>query len=156
MERTLIILKPDAVQRALVGQIIARFEAKGLKILGLKMIRIAPELAERLYEAHRGKDFYEPLLRYITSSPVVVMVLGGAEAVDVVRRMMGSTFGADAEPGTIRGDLAVSRRYNLVHGSDSRAAAEREIGLFFSADELLEYERSGEGWIYDLAGPEPV
>lgn len=156
MQRTLVIFKPDAVQRGLVGRLLARFEAKGFQIAALKMMRISRRLAEELYAVHRGKDFYEPLLGYISAGPVVVMVLVGGGAIDVVRRMMGATFGADAETGTIRGDLGLSRRFNLVHGSDSPEAAQREIGLFFGPEELLEYDRSVEGWIYDLSGPEPI
>jgi len=156
MQRSLVILKPDAVQRGLVGQIIGRLEAKGLKLTAMKMMQISRELAERHYAVHRGKDFYPRLIDYITSAPVVVMALEGAGAVDVVRRMMGATFGYDAEPGTIRGDLGLSRRFNLVHGSDSPEAAEKEIGLFFSPDDVLDYGRDGDGWIYDMTGPEPV
>jgi len=156
MQRSLVILKPDAVQRGLVGQIVGRFEAKGLKLTAMKMMQISRELAERHYAVHRGKDFYPPLIDYITSSPVVVMVLEGAGAVDVVRRMMGTTFGYDAEPGTIRGDMGLSRRFNLVHGSDSPEAADKEIALFFSPGEVLDYRRDGDGWIYDMSGPEPV
>jgi nucleoside-diphosphate kinase len=156
MQRSLVILKPDAVQRGLVGQIVGRFEAKGLKLAAMKMMQISRELAERHYGVHRGKDFYPPLIDYITSAPVVVMVLEGAGAVDVVRRMMGTTFGYDAEPGTIRGDLGLSRRLNLVHGSDSPEAADKEIPLFFSPGEVLDYRRDGDGWIYDMSGPDPV
>jgi len=156
MQRSLVILKPDAVQRGLVGQIVGRFEAKGLKLTAMKMMQISRELAERHYAVHRGKDFYPRLIDYITSAPVVVMVLEGAGAVDVVRRMMGTTFGYDAEPGTIRGDMGLSRRFNLVHGSDSPEAADKEIALFFSPGEVLDYRRDGDGWIYDMSGPEPV
>ena len=156
MQKSLVILKPDAVQRGLVGQIVGRFEAKGLKLTAMKMMQISRELAERHYAVHRGKDFYPALIDYITSAPVVVMVLEGAGVVDVVRRMMGTTFGYDAETGTIRGDLALSRRFNLIHGSDSPEAADKEIALFFSPDELLDYQRDGDGWIYDMSGPEPV
>lgn len=156
MQRSLVILKPDAVQRGLIGQIIGRFEAKGLKLNAMKMMHISRELAERHYAVHRGKDFYPPLIDYITSAPVVVMVVEGSGGVDVIRRMMGATFGYDAEMGTIRGDLALSRRFNLVHGSDSPEAADKEIALFFSPDELLEYRRDGDRWVYDMGGPKPV
>lgn len=148
MERTLILLKPDAVQRGLVGAILARFEAKGLKPVALKMMRISPELAERHYAAHKGKDFYEPLLAFVTAGPVVAMVLEGVDAVRVARAMMGSTFGPDAAPGTIRGDFGMSRRYNLVHGSDSPETAQEEIELFFDAEDLFEYDRPGDAWTY--------
>jgi len=131
LERTLIILKPDALQRKLVGKIIARFEQKGITISALKMMRISKELAETHYRAHKGKDFYEPLIRYITSVPVVVMVLEGKNICDVARKMMGATFGSDADAGTIRGDFAISNRFNLIHGSDNPEAARKEIALFF-------------------------
>jgi nucleoside-diphosphate kinase len=148
MERTLILLKPDAVQRGLVGAIISRFEAKGLKIAGAKLMRITRDLAERHYAPHKGKDFYEPLLSFITSGPAVAMVLEGNDAVRVVRSMMGSTFGPEAPAGTIRGDWGMSKRYNLVHGSDSQETAEREIALFFRPEELLSYDRSADEWVY--------
>ncbi|HUS48082.1 MAG TPA: nucleoside-diphosphate kinase [Phycisphaerae bacterium] len=148
MERTLVLLKPDAVQRQLVGRIIARFEAKGLKITGLKMMNVSQELAREVYKPHKGKDFYEPLMAFITSAPVVAAVLEGKDAIAVVRAMLGPTFGPDAPPGTIRGDLGMSKRYNLVHGSDSPASASREISLFFSPGELVDYELLSEKWIY--------
>ncbi len=156
MERTLIILKPDAVQRRLVGRIVDRFEQKGFKIVGLKMMRISPELAEQHYGQHKGKEFYEPLVRYMTSTPVVVMALEGNKAIAIARAMMGKTFGSDADPGTIRGDFAVSNRFNLVHGSDSREAAAREIARFFDEAEIVDYEAGDAGWVYDLTGPTPV
>jgi nucleoside-diphosphate kinase len=148
MEQTLVILKPDAVQRGLVGAIVARFEAKGLKLAGMKLMRISRELAERNYAVHRGKDFYEPLLAFMTAGPVVAMVLEGNDAVRVARALMGSTFGPDAQPGTIRGDFGLSKRYNLVHGSDSAASAQQEIALFFAPGEILEYQRAGDAWTY--------
>lgn len=147
MQRTLVILKPDCVQRRLIGRIIARFEDKGLAITAMKLMRISRELAERHYASHRGKPFYEPLLAYITSGPVVVMVLAGPRAVEVVRKLMGGTFGFEAEPGTIRGDFGLSQRCNLVHGSDSAEAAEREICLYFEPPELLAYEMADARWI---------
>ena len=156
MERTLVILKPDAVQRRLVGAIIGRFEAKGFKLVALKLARLEPELLERHYAAHKGKYFHEPLLRYMASSPVVLAVLEGKSAVSAVRAMMGPTFGPDAPPGTIRGDWALSNRFNLVHGSDSPEAARREIELFFRPDELVQYEHSGFSWTYDTSTGEPV
>ena len=148
MERTLVLLKPDAVQRALTGVITARFEAKGLKIVGLKLMRIPPDLARRHYAPHQGKSFYAPLLEFMTAGPVVAMVLEGNDAVRVVRAMMGPTFGPDAPPGTIRGDLGLSKRYNLVHGSDSPETARQEIDLFFRPDELVEYGRPADQWVY--------
>ena len=156
MERTLVFLKPDAVSRRLVGEIVSRFERKGFSILGLKLTRLAEDVVRRHYAPHEGKDFYEPLVRYIAGGPVVAMVLEGRNAVSVVRGMMGPTFGGDAPPGTIRGDLALSNRFNLVHGSDSPEAAAKEIGLFFGADELVSYPDESLGWIYDRSGPEPV
>ena len=148
MERTLVVLKPDAVQRQLVGRITARFEAKGLKIAGVKMLRVTAELAREMYETHKGKDFYKPLIEFITTSPVVAMVLEGKDAIAITRAMLGPTFGPDAPAGTIRGDFAMSRRYNLVHGSDSPESAEREIPLFFEPGEIMDYELHGERWIY--------
>ena len=131
MERTLILLKPDAVQRGLVGQILSRFEQKGLAIVAMKFMKITPELAAKHYEAHKERKFYPGLVKFMTSSPVVALALEGIDAVKICRAMMGATFGADATPGTIRGDFGVSRSYNLVHGSDSPEAATRELGLFF-------------------------
>ena len=156
VERTLIILKPDALCRGLCGRILARFEDKGLKIVALKMMQISRELAERHYAPHKGKDFYEPLIRFMTATPVIVLVLEGKEAVEICRRMMGPTFGADAEPGTIRGDLGMSRRFNLIHGSDSPESARREMELFFGSEELFDYEPGAWGWVYDFSTGEPV
>ena len=151
MERTLVILKPDALQRKLLGKIISRLEEKGLKIVALKMMKIRQELAEKHYGVHKGKDFYEPLIRYITSSPVVLMILEGKNACAILRKMMGATFGGDAEPGTIRGDYALSNRFNLIHGSDSPASAEKEIGLFFTKEDIFAYEQADLNWVYDLS-----
>ena len=127
METTLIILKPDAVQRGLCGQIISRFEAKGLQIVGCKMMTISQDLAARHYESHQGKPFYDGLVSFMTSSPVVVLALRGVGAIAISRKMMGATFGSNAEPGTIRGDFGVSNSFNLIHGSDSPEAAERQL-----------------------------
>jgi nucleoside-diphosphate kinase len=148
MERTLIILKPDAVQRGLVGQILARFEAKGLKIIAVKMMKISQELAEKHYQEHKGKDFCQGLLDYITCGPVIVIVTEGPAAIDIVRRMIGPTDGSTAPAGTIRGDFGTTIRYNLVHGSDSAESAEREIGLFFKSNELLNYDRTILQWCW--------
>jgi nucleoside-diphosphate kinase len=148
MERTLILLKPDAVQRGLVGQILSRFEQKGLKLVAMKLMRITPELAAKHYEAHKERKFYPGLVKFMTSSPVVALALEGIGAIAICRTMMGATFGADAAPGTIRGDYGVSRSFNLVHGSDSPEAAKRELGLFFP-EGLVDYDYSGFGWIYD-------
>ncbi|MBC7317997.1 nucleoside-diphosphate kinase [Candidatus Bipolaricaulota bacterium] len=147
MERTLVLLKPDAVQRRLVGRIISRIEEKGLKIVGLKMIRVSRELAEKHYAEHREKPFYPELVSFITSAPVVAMVVEGPKAVEVVRKMMGKTNPLEAEPGTIRGDFGLSVTMNLIHGSDSPASAAREIALFFRDDELLSYNTADSAWL---------
>lgn len=148
MERTLIVCKPDAVQRGLIGRIVDRFERKGLKIVGLKMLQVGDELARRMYSVHEGKDFHAPLLEFITAGPVVVMVVEGLGAVAVCRGLMGPTFGPDAPGGTIRGDFGMSRRYNLIHGSDSPESAASEIPLFFEAAELADYQRPADRWTY--------
>lgn len=148
MEQTLIVLKPDAVQRQLVGRIVARVEAKGLKIAAMKMLRVAEPLARAMYSVHAGKDFYEPLVQFITSSPVVALVVEGAGAIAMCRALMGPTFGPDAPAGTIRGDFGASRRYNLIHGSDSPAAAAREIPLFFAPGEIVHYDLAAGPWIF--------
>src|SRR5207248_11720692 len=143
-ERTLILFKPDAVQRRLCGRLLQRFEEKGLKVVGMKLMRISRELAEQHYAPHKGKGFYAGLVSFMTSSPVLALVLEGPYAIDVCRKLMGATFGFKAEPGTIRGDFGVSNQYNLVHGSDSKEAAEREIALFFKHAELLEWKTADE------------
>lgn len=155
METTLIILKPDAVQRGLSGRIIARLEDKGLQIVGCKMMRISHHLAERHYESHKGKPFYEGLVRFMTSAPVVVMAVRGVGAIAISRSLMGATFGSKADPGTIRGDFGVSNSFNLIHGSDSPEAAERELDLFFEEDEILDYDRAIDSWVYDKSGGTP-
>ena len=155
MERTLIILKPDAVQRGLCGEILTRFERKGLQVVGMKMMRIPTELAETHYEPHRGKPFYPGLVKFMTSSPVVVLALAGKDAIAIARKLMGATFGSKAEPGTIRGDYGVSNSFNLIHGSDSPESAQRELGLFFKPGELLEWTPAGQAWVYDLSKGQP-
>ena len=155
METSLIILKPDALQRGLAGRIIARFEDKGLQIVAAKLMVISPELAARHYETHRGKPFYEGLVRFMTSDPVLVLAVRGLGAIAVCRKMMGATFGSKAEPGTIRGDLGLSNSFNLIHGSDSVEAAEHELSLFFEPGEVLSYERAMEPWVYDLSSGSP-
>jgi nucleoside-diphosphate kinase len=155
MEHTLIILKPDAVQRGLCGQILSRFEQKGLQIIAMKFARLPAQLVETHYEPHRGKPFYAGLVRFMTSSPVVVLALEGKDAIAVARKMMGATFGSKAEPGTIRGDFGVSNSFNLIHGSDSVESAQRELGLFFKPDELVEWQPAARGWVYDLAKGAP-
>ncbi len=151
MERTLIILKPDAVQRGLCGQIITRFEQKGLQIVGMKFMQIPRSLAEKHYEPHKGKGFYEGLLNFMTRSPVIVMALEGKDAIAISRKMMGATFGSKAEPGTIRGDFGVSNSFNLIHGSDSPESAQRELQLFFKPEELVTWTPAAQGWVYDLS-----
>ncbi len=146
MERTLILLKPDAVQRRLIGPILERFERKGLKIAGMKLMQISGDLAATHYEAHQGKPFYDGLVSFMTSSPVVALALEGNKAISVCRKLMGATFGCDAEAGTIRGDFGISNGFNLVHGSDSPEAAERELSLFFDEGELLGYDLIDDSW----------
>ena len=146
-QRTLVLLKPDALNRRLAGEIIARFERKGLKIVAMKMLWISKELAEKHYEMHRGKPFYDSLIDYITSSPVIAMVIEGEQAIEVVRKMMGKTNGVEAMPGTIRGDYSLSVQNNLVHGSDSEESAKREISLFFRDEEIYDYRLVDEIWI---------
>jgi nucleoside-diphosphate kinase len=152
VERTLVVLKPDAVQRQLVGRIVGRFEQKGLKIVAMKFLSVSGDLARRMYSVHEGKSFYGPLVEFITASPVVAMVLEGAGAIAVCRSLMGPTFGPDAPGGTIRGDFGMSRRYNLIHGSDSPEAAGREIPLFFAPGEVVDYELIADRWIYARSG----
>ncbi len=149
MEHTLIIIKPDAVQRGLIGEIITRFERRGLRITALKLIHINESLARRHYAVHEGKSFYEPLIRYITSSPVVVMVLEGNDAIEIARRTMGATKPSEATPGTIRADFSLEVGRNLVHGSDGPETAAFEVPLFFTEDEILSYERDTDRWIFE-------
>ncbi len=146
-QRTLVLVKPDGVQRGLVGEVIHRLERRGLKLVALKMMRISPEHAARHYAEHRGKPFYDGLIAFITSGPVVAMICEGKEAVSVVRSLMGATDPLKADPGTIRGDLALAHLMNLIHGSDSLARAEEEVKLFFKPEELLDYERTADLWI---------
>lgn len=147
MERTLIILKPDAVQRGLMGEIIRRFEQRGLKIVAAKFIMVPRELAQKHYAEHEGKPFYDGLVNYITSSPVLVMALEGKNAVVLSRQLIGKTRPHEAEVGTIRGDLAVDVGRNLVHGSDAPESAERELALWFAEGELVTWARNNDGWI---------
>ena len=149
MERTLVLLKPDAVQRGLSGQVIARFEAKGLKIVGIKMIHMDRTLAGRHYGIHEGKPFFEGLVNFITSSPIVAIALEGPKAVEVVRAIVGVTDPKKAAPGTIRGDFGMDIGRNLVHGSDSPENAVTELELFFGEGELISYERNVEPWILE-------
>lgn len=151
METTLIILKPDAIQRGLMGRILTRFEEKGLQITGAKLMKISPELAAKHYEAHKERGFYKGLVAFMTSSPVLVLAVRGNGAITIARNMMGATFGSKAAPGTIRGDFGVSNSFNLIHGSDSPEAAARELSLFFAPGELIEYPRAGDAWVYDMS-----
>lgn len=148
MQQTLILLKPDAVQRRLVGRILGRFEDKGIKLAGLKMLQVTKANAQRLYDVHKGKDFYAELVNFIISGPVVAAVLEGNDVIAVVRRMIGPTFGPDGPGGTIRGDFGLSRRFNVIHGSDSPKAAAREISIFFPKRELVRYSDALTPWIY--------
>ena len=146
-ERTLVLCKPDAVQRGCVGQIVSRFERKGLKIAGMKMLHVDKALADRHYQEHVEKAFYPHLLDFITSSPVIALVIEGDNAVEIVRTLMGTTNPQNAAPGTIRGDFGINLTKNLVHGSDSLASAKREISLFFSEGELHDYEMTTAKWL---------
>jgi nucleoside-diphosphate kinase len=148
MEKTLVIIKPDAVQRQLIGRIISRFEEKGLQIAGLKLIKVSLEQAQKLYAVHKKKDFYKGLMRFITASPVVVMVISGRDGVRICRKLLGATFGPDAEPGTIRGDFGASVSYNLVHASDSSQSAAHEIPIFFKESDIVLYDLVQWKWIY--------
>ena len=146
-ERTLVLVKPDGVQRLLVGRILARFEERGLKLVGLKLMRVDRALAERHYAVHRGKPFFEGLLDFITSGPLVALALQGPNAITLVRSMVGATRPQEAAPGSIRGDLAVETAQNLVHASDGAETAASELALWFSPGELLDYEREGDRWV---------
>jgi nucleoside-diphosphate kinase len=147
MERTLVLVKPDGVQRGLIGEIISRLERTGLKLVALKMLRMDRKMAERHYAIHQGKPFFEGLVSFITSSPLIAAVFEGKSAVEVVRKIMGATDPVKAAPGTIRGDLALAIGRNVVHGSDSLENAQKEIDLFFTPREIVSYERQVEPWI---------
>ncbi|MDY6917593.1 MAG: nucleoside-diphosphate kinase [Chloroflexota bacterium] len=147
MQQTLVLLKPDAVQRGLVGEIIHRLERRGLKIVAMKMIWMDEALAKRHYAVHEGKQFFDGLVGFITSSPIIAAVIKGENAVDLVRRTMGATDPAEASPGTIRGDFGVDIGYNLIHGSDSVENAAKEIALFFSNEEIHDYPRDIQRWL---------
>lgn len=149
MERTFVMIKPDAVQRGLIGEIISRLERKGLKIAAMKMLNVDKDLAERHYAEHREKPFFQSLVDYITSGPVVAMVVEGKNAVKVVRTLVGATNPQEALPGTIRGDFGMDIGRNVIHASDSIESAEREISLFFKPEEIIEYRRIDEDWLYE-------
>lgn len=147
-ERTLIIIKPDGIQRHFAGEIISRFERKGLKLVAAKLLRPDSKLARRLYAVHKDKPFYEGLVKFLCSAPVLAMVWEAQGVIEIARGMLGATFGYEAQPGTIRGDFGCSRGFNLVHGSDSAKSAEYEIPLFFKPEEMLEYKFADEHWLY--------
>jgi len=147
-ERTLIIVKPDGVQRHLTGEIITRFEKKGLKLVAAKFMTISEDLARQHYAVHKGKPFFEGVVKYLSSAPVLVMVWEAQGVIDISRKLMGSTFGYDAQPGTIRGDFGCSRGYNLIHGSDSPQSADYEIALYFKPDEIADYNLADSAWLY--------
>jgi len=147
MERTLVLVKPDGVQRGLIGEIIGRFECRGLKLAGMKFLQMSHELASEHYAVHRQRPFYQSLVEYITSGPVVAMVWEGQDAIAAARATMGATKPVEADPGTIRGDLAMEIGRNLVHGSDSPENAAKEVALFFNDDELTNWERNTDRWI---------
>ncbi|MCS7462472.1 nucleoside-diphosphate kinase [Paenibacillus doosanensis] len=147
MERTFLMVKPDGVQRGLIGEIVKRFEQKGFQLVGAKLIQVTAELAERHYEEHKGKDFYDRLVDFITSGPVFAMVWEGDQVVALSRAMIGKTSALDAAPGTIRSDYAIHTNYNLIHGSDSPESAQREIANFFAEHELLNYSKVISQWI---------
>lgn len=147
MEKTLVLIKPDGVQRGLIGEIVTRLERRGLKLSGMKFMQMTSELASTHYEAHVGKPFYDGLVSYITSGPIVAMVWEGKDAIQIVRTTMGATNAAAAAPGTIRGDLAVEIGRNLVHGSDGPESAAREVSLFFKEEELVSWSRETDRWI---------
>ena len=146
-ERTLVLIKPDGVQRQLIGRILARYEERGLKVAGLKLVRVDRDLAERHYEAHRAKPFFAGLVSFITSAPLVALALDGPNAISVVRAINGATRPHEAAPGTVRGDFALETAQNIVHASDGPEAAATELALWFSADELLDYDREIDRWV---------
>ncbi len=149
MERTLILIKPDAVQRGLAGEVISRFERRGLRIVGLRLLLVDEALARRHYGEHEGKPFFEGLVAFITSSPLIAAVLEGPNVIAAARQSMGATDPKQAAPGTIRGDLGIDLGLNLVHGSDSEQSAEREIALFFDGHPLIDWHRDSEHWTFE-------
>jgi len=148
MERTFAMVKPDGVQRGLVGEVIRRFEQKGIKVAALKLMQITPELAEKHYAEHKERPFFTDLVNFITSGPVAAMVLEGENVIAMVRTMMGATNPKDSAPGTIRGDFGMTIDKNIIHGSDSPASAVREISIFFADTEIVTYTKADEEWIY--------
>lgn len=148
LERTFLLIKPDAVQRGKIGEILGRFEAKGLKIVALKMLQIKPEQAARQYECHKEKEFYNSLVDFICSSPAVAVVVEGRNAITLCRRIMGGTKPLESLPGTIRGDGSLDVKHNLIHGSDSQASYEHEVQVYFTDEEMVKYNLELENWIY--------
>ena len=149
MERTLVIIKPDGVQRGLIGEIITRFENRGLRLVAAKFLSVGPELAKEHYAVHQGKPFYGDLIKFITSSPVMATVWTGPDAIAAVRQAVGKTRGTEAAPGTIRHDYAIQARYNLIHASDSVENGEAEIALWFKPEEMVDWKRCTEDWMYE-------
>ena len=149
MERTFVMVKPDGVQRGIIGEVLQRFESKGLKLVAAKFMKIDEELASKHYGEHIGKPFYEPLVKFITSGPVLAMVWEGNNSISTVRTVVGKTNPADAGPGTIRGDYGMTTGRNIIHASDSPTSAKREINLFFQKNEVLDYTRIDEVWVYE-------
>ncbi len=147
MERTLVLVKPDGVQRGLIGEILARFERKGLKVVGLRLLNVPGPLAAEHYAVHAGKHFYEGLVEFITSGPVAAVALEGPDAIATVRRLVGKTMPNEADPGTIRGDLGISGLRNLIHASDASDTARAELKLWFDEGQLLDYDRAIDAWI---------
>ena len=146
MERSLVLIKPDAIQRGLTGEIISRLEKKGLKLVAMKMIHMDKSMAEKHYAIHKSKPFFEKLVSFITSSPIIAIVFQGSNVVNIIRRSMGETNPAESASGTIRGDFAISIEHNLIHGSDSPENATKEISLFFSSGEILDYSKEIDSW----------
>jgi nucleoside-diphosphate kinase len=149
MERTLILIKPDAMQRGLAGEIIARFERRGLRVIGMKLMQVPDDLARRHYAEHEGKGFYDGLIQYITSSPIIALAFEGTNAIEAARQTMGKTNPLQAAPGTIRGDLGLETGRNLVHGSDSPESAARELALYFGDGEITGYTRDVDRWVFE-------
>ncbi|MGV8050577.1 MAG: nucleoside-diphosphate kinase [Anaerolineaceae bacterium] len=149
MERSLVLVKPDGVQRGLIGKVITSLEDRGLRLVAARFLRVSPEMARKHYAIHEGKPFYEPLIQFITSAPVMAMVWEGPDAITAIRQTMGKTRGTEAAPGTIRHDFALQARYNITHASDSPENAEAEIALWFKPEELVEWKRDIEKWIFE-------
>jgi nucleoside-diphosphate kinase len=149
MEKSFVMLKPDAVSRKLIGKILSRFEEKGLKIVGIKLLQITEDLAKTHYSEHEGKPFFNDLVNYIISAPSLAMVIEGDEAITVIRKIVGATDPKEADLGTIRGDYAMDTGRNIIHASDSPKSAEREINLFFNQDEIYDYEVPDSSWVYE-------